>query len=114
MATPHCLLCGACCFSQLDTYVRVTGADHTRLANDAERLSHFIGNRCYMRMTDGHCSALAISDDGQFVCTVYAERPDVCRALARDSIECQGERALKAERPLIARLRRSAGGERPA
>jgi uncharacterized protein len=105
VTTPECLSCGACCFSQLDSYVRVTGDDHARLGEHAERLANFIGNRCYMRMHDGHCSALAVSAEGQFVCTVYEQRPEVCRALERDSSECHAERALKAERPLQARIR---------
>jgi Fe-S-cluster containining protein len=101
---PECLACGACCFSRLDTYVRVDGASHTRLGEQAERVTTFIGNRCYMRMEDGHCSALRVEASGQFVCSVYAQRPDVCRALARASSECDAERALKAERPPAARL----------
>jgi uncharacterized protein len=102
-STPACLSCGACCFSQLDTYVRVTGDDHERLGERAEQLCLFIGNRCYMRMADGHCAALAISADGRFVCSVYEQRPEVCRLLERESPACDAERAHKAERPLEAR-----------
>ncbi|MEN9842032.1 MAG: hypothetical protein RL376_1832 [Verrucomicrobiota bacterium] len=101
-----CLRCGVCCFSHLETYVRVTGEDWTRLGPDAERLAHFIGHRAYLRMTDGHCAALAVrtAADGAraYVCGIYERRPQTCRDLARGSPECEGERALKGDRPAAA------------
>lgn len=91
-----------CCCSTLPTYVRVTGDDWSRLGGDAERLAHFLGHRAFMRMSGGHCAALAIrrAADGkaEFFCTIYARRPQICRDLARGSPECQGERATKAAR----------------
>ena len=111
MSTPPCLSCGVCCFSQLETYVRVSGADHTRLGDDAERVTRFQGNRCYMRMIDGHCIALAFDPSGHYVCTIYEQRPEACRSLARDSSECAAERALKSERPLQARVRKRANSQ---
>ena len=97
-----CLGCGVCCFSRLDTYVRVSGADWERLGAEAGRVAHFIGHRAYMKMTEGHCAALEkrLTTGGttEFFCTVYAERPQVCRDLARGSPECEGELAAKAGR----------------
>ena len=94
-----CLYCGVCCHSRLDTYIRVTGADWERMGDDAERLAHFIGNKAYMRMTDGHCAALRVErDTGRFFCTAYEKRPETCRALGRGSPECLGELAEKGER----------------
>jgi uncharacterized protein len=99
---PECLACGACCFSRLAAYVRVTGSDHSRLAERAEELAWFEGNRAYMRMRDGHCAALGIDPvSGHFVCGCYETRPDVCRDLERGSPACGGERDTKAERPLL-------------
>src|SRR5512132_144367 len=104
---PECLACGTCCFSWLPNFVRVSGDDHARLAQRAESLVWFQGNRAFMRMVDGHCAALEIdAASGEFVCSVYAERPQVCRDLARASGACRGEREAKAERPLIALLAR--------
>ena len=84
-----CLLCGVCCHSHLETYVRVDGEDWSRLGNDAERLAHFIGNRTYMRMHAVRCAALDIRPNAtgkrEFFCTIYAQRPQVCRDLARGS-----------------------------
>lgn len=98
MTLPDCLSCGVCCFSTLQTYVRVTGDDYTRLGDAAEALTTFVGNRCYMRMQGEHCAALAPSAEG-FPCTVYETRPDTCRRLERGSAECLGERAEKSARP---------------
>jgi uncharacterized protein len=109
--TPECLACGTCCFSLLETYVPVSGDDHARLGDAADALVVFHGNRAFLRMEDGHCAALRVdAAAGAFVCTVYDRRPDTCRALARGSRECAGERATKHDRPIaaLARARRPA------
>lgn len=94
-----CLRCGACCFSLLPTYVRVTGEDWVRLGDAAERVAHFIGHRAYLQMRDGHCAALELRTDTaggtEYFCTIYERRPQVCRDLARGSPECQAELAQK-------------------
>jgi len=97
-----CLDCGACCFSKLANYVRVNGSDHARIGVGVDDLTHFDGNRCYMNMFEGHCAAL-VADvvTSQFVCSIYATRPDTCRDLERGSPACQGEIHEKAERPLL-------------
>ncbi len=100
MPTPPCLGCGSCCFSKLDSYVRVNGDDHARLGERVPELTLFIGNRCYMRMHEGHCAALLIDlDTRSFVCSVYEQRPEICRELQRGSPECAGEIHEKGERP---------------
>jgi Fe-S-cluster containining protein len=109
----ECLACGACCFSTLDAYVRVTGDDYARLGDRAEALVLWRDNRAFMRMERGRCAALAIRG-GQFVCTVYDDRPQVCRDLLRGSPECEGERITKGDRPKAALARlRGAGRARP-
>jgi hypothetical protein len=106
MPVPECLACAACCFSQLEAYVRVTGDDHERLGERADELVRFEGNRAYMRMVDGHCAALCIATgSGQLVCTAYETRPQTCRDLARGSGACLGEIATKHDRPLLALTR---------
>lgn len=79
--------------------MRVTGDDYARLSDHAEASTWFVGNRCYMRMAEGHCAALVVEPDGRFACSVYELRPECCRALARDSDACAGERAAKLDRP---------------
>jgi len=108
-APDDCRSCGVCCFSRLEAYVRVTGEDWARLEPNADRLAHFIGNRAFLRMTDGHCAALEIRrrPDGQsdHFCTIYEQRPQICRDLARGSPECLGEIATKAMRSVESRIR---------
>jgi uncharacterized protein len=102
---PQCLSCGACCFSQLEQYVPVSGDDHARLEEAAEQLVVFHGNRAFMRMHDGHCAALQVEvgpSGFQAVCAVYERRPNTCRELARGGAACAAERDLKAGRPLVA------------
>jgi Fe-S-cluster containining protein len=96
-AAPECTSCGACCFGQIERYVAVTGDDHARLGADAEVLTTFLENRCYMRMQDGHCAALRL-EAGRFTCSVYEQRPAVCRELARGGPACAAEREQKRER----------------
>lgn len=96
---PECGRCGRCCFSAAEAYVPVRGEDWSRLADAAERVAHFIGNRAFMRMAGGHCAALQVNRgvDGPsvFFCTVYEHRPQVCRDLARGSPQCEADRASK-------------------
>lgn len=112
--TPPCTSCGACCFSRLETYARVTGSDYARLGDEAERVSEFIGHRCYMRMEHGHCAQLTLDPAGHFACSIYETRPEVCRELERESSACEAERERKAETALgtvviLTRKVRSAG-----
>lgn len=100
------MVCGACCFSELSNYVRVTGDDHERLGDEAERLVHFEGTRAYMNMSDGHCAALEVDlRSGELRCDCYAKRPQICRDLERGSGQCLAERDAKAERPRLLLLR---------
>jgi Fe-S-cluster containining protein len=97
-----CLRCAACCFSELYDYVRVTGDDFARLGPDAERMTVFIGNRAFMRMTHGHCAALVPdAESGTLSCSVYDRRPTTCRELERGGPACAGERWAKGDRPLL-------------
>jgi uncharacterized protein len=97
-----CRRCGVCCFSAAEQYVAVTGNDWSRLGALAERVAHFIGHRAFMRMANGHCAALSLrrtaSGQPDFVCTIYDQRPQVCRDLARGSPQCEGEREVKGPR----------------
>lgn len=113
MTTPSdCLRCGVCCFSPAENYVPVTGADWSRLGEEAERLAHFVGIRAFMRMRDGHCAALEVrrpaEGAAEFFCTMYERRPQVCRDLGRGSPQCAGEIATKGGLPGVA-AKRAAG-----
>ncbi len=110
---PECTACGTCCFSTLPEYIRVFGCDWDRMDDRARTFAEFQGNRCFMRIEDGRCAALTIDPAGpRFLCAIYPQRPDACRALERGSGACRGERHEKGERPLYAveRLLRRDGG----
>ncbi len=89
-----CCECGACCFSQSDSYVPVTEADITRLGEGASALTARVEGQLYLRMKDGHCAALEHME-GDWVCGIYALRPEACRQLKRGSPDCLAERTLK-------------------
>ena len=99
----ECRRCGVCCFSELETYVRLSGDDWSRLGSAAERVAHFIGHRAFMRMKDGRCAALELrifaAGEREYFCSVYADRPKICRDLERGSPQCEGERMTKGLRP---------------
>lgn len=103
---PECTACGACCFSELPEYVRVFGVDTDRMDDRAMGFTHFLGNRCFMRIEGGRCAALVLEapDDAppRFTCSIYEMRPDVCRSLARGSGACRADRHEKKDRPLLA------------
>ncbi|MBX3192636.1 MAG: YkgJ family cysteine cluster protein [Labilithrix sp.] len=100
-----CTGCGTCCFSESPRHARVTGDDHERLGEDADRLVTWIGNEAFMRLApageDLHkCIALEIDPArGAFLCAIYERRPQICRDLERGSPACGGELATKGERP---------------
>jgi uncharacterized protein len=100
---PECLDCGACCFSTLETYIRVSGDDHARMGELAERYTRFIENRCYMLIADGRCAALTVErETSRFPCAIYEHRPSICRDLARCSPPCFFEHATKTARAAAA------------
>ncbi len=109
--TGGCVRCGACCFSHAVEYVAVTGEDWARLGPGVDTHAHFVGNKAFMRMHDGHCIALRVMPQGEFRCDIYEDRPTTCRDLAESSRECEGERQTKGERPgqALVALRRSRG-----
>lgn len=85
----------------------MTGDDHARLGEDAERLVIFEENKAFMRLADlapgvRGCAALAFDRATQtFACTIYERRPQVCRDLERGSPACEGELATKGPRRLL-------------
>lgn len=107
---PACVACGACCFTDLPTAIRVTGDDHARLGEHAETLTVWVGNKCYMALAQGHCAALTVTREGGFVCGIYEQRPAVCRDLVRGGGGCAAERYAKSERPHAALVTLRTGG----
>jgi len=100
---PHCIDCGCCCFSPDPEYIRVFGIDLDRMDARAQAFTIDHSGRVAMRMAAGRCTALTIDPVARtYVCAIYEARPDVCRSLARASSGCLGDRAKKADAPLLA------------
>jgi Fe-S-cluster containining protein len=93
--------------------VWVTDFDWTELGPEADTLAHFIGSRAFMRMRDGHCTALRITRPAgappEFYCTIYERRPQICRELGRGSPECVGE--LETKSAAVSRAVRQANAQ---
>lgn len=94
---PECVRCGACCFSDAPDYLAVLSVDSERIGRDAERWTERIDGRLYMRIEGGRCAALTIQDSGEYLCSIYERRPDVCRWLERGSGYCRGELTTKSD-----------------
>ncbi len=83
-----CTSCGACC-SYSAEWPRFTVEDDAALARLPEHLVTLSGMRC-----DGvRCSALAGDVGVATSCTVYADRPEVCRACLPGDDACQMARS---------------------
>ena len=92
LETPDCRTCAACCFSERQGYVRLSGEDHARLTpEEQERVALFRGNRCFLRMTEGRCAALVL-EGGRYTCTIYERRPQLCRDYRRGGPACAYDR----------------------
>ena len=63
------------------------------MGDQAPALVHFVENKAYLKMVDGHCAALVVDPETeQFVCSAYEVRPTICRELERGSSQCEAER----------------------
>lgn len=79
-APTPCFSCGRCCYGPTD-YVQLFEDDLLRLGPQLRlRLvtTRPDSDRLYLRMEDGHCAALDLSG-GQFRCSIYEQRPLICR-----------------------------------
>jgi len=85
-----------------DTHIRVLDSDYERLGGLAERFTQKIGEYRFLAMVEGHCAALSIEIDGRFVCTIYEQRPAVCRELEPASAACLSEIDQNRDSSLIA------------
>lgn len=106
-----CTACGACCFNDDQRYIQLWSVDRERLGPSLEVVAVERDSQWFLRMTDGHCSALAIGTtvgpDGAsnmtFHCTVYESRPDACRAFEQGSRGCEQARAIDVPRARLVR-----------
>lgn len=116
-----CVQCGVCCFSRHPRYVYVGDSDLTRMSEASRAFTHVIevepyelvpqgGQARYMRFENGRCTALHLDPDtGSFRCTIYEERPTICREFEEGGESCRKHRVAKFRLPLIAMDRQKHG-----
>ncbi|MCG3724921.1 YkgJ family cysteine cluster protein [Vibrio cincinnatiensis] len=78
-----CSQCRACCCRLEVMIISDTGVPKQHIAVDQW------GGETMRRLEDGWCSAL---DRETFMCTIYEQRPWVCRAFEMGDYECLQER----------------------
>ncbi len=79
-----CASCKACCCQLEVMIISDTGVPNEHIAEDKW------GSQTMRRLDDGWCSAL---DRDTFRCSIYANRPWVCREFEMGSYDCLSERA---------------------
>ena len=78
-----CASCQACCCRLEVIIISDTGVPEEYIAIDQW------GGETMQRLDDGWCAAL---DRETFMCTIYENRPWVCREFEEGSYECKEER----------------------
>jgi Fe-S-cluster containining protein len=81
-----CSNCQACCCSLEVIIISETGVPHQHIYVDE------YGSQSMLRLEDGQCSAL---DRNTLMCSIYENRPWVCREFEMGSYECITERLEK-------------------
>jgi Fe-S-cluster containining protein len=81
-----CANCQACCCSLEVMIISDTGVPHQHIHVDE------FGSQTMLRLDDGRCSAL---DRDTLMCSIYENRPWVCREFEMGSYECINERLEK-------------------
>ena len=81
-----CSNCQACCCSLEVRLISDTGVPYHHIDVDVH------GNESMLRLDDGWCSAL---NRDTLMCSIYENRPWVCREFEMGSYECINERTGK-------------------
>ncbi len=101
-----CVACGRCCYHDQPNYALLYPEDIA--AFGPENLAKFTtrstlsgaalrggedGSEIYMRMEHGHCRALEVIPGVSYKCSIYSNRPLVCRIFEPGGPECLEARA---------------------
>jgi Fe-S-cluster containining protein len=95
-----CQACAACCHGD-EGWVHVDAADDARVEGSAAlaRLVVLTRHGGYvkrsLKMIGGRCAALSEPERGRWSCTVYDDRPTVCRDVERGSDACRAARRAR-------------------
>lgn len=108
-----CIACGRCCYHDQPNYAQLFPEDIAafgpdRLAKYAEKSTLSgdslrpgeDGSEMYMRMENGHCCALEVTPGVRYECSIYPDRPLLCRVFEPGNSECLKARA----RPTVEKL----------
>lgn len=79
-----CSNCQACCCRLEVMLITDTGVPEEHITYDQ------LGGETMLRLDDGWCSAL---NRETLMCTIYENRPWICREFEMGSYECRSERA---------------------
>ena len=100
---PDCLTCGACCASPFigEGYIRLNPEEEKRLrrrglpilevVSDPEDRIVLLGTKQNCRATRV-CIALSGTVGNQVACSIYEQRPELCRQFEAGSPECRQAR----------------------
>ena len=103
LSPPDCLICGACCASPFlgEGYIPVDAAEQARLKrrglpvleliSDPENPVDMLGTKINAQGARV-CVALSGRLGKQVACTIYADRPALCRQFEAGSRECLAAR----------------------
>ena len=81
-----CSICQACCCRLEVMIITDTGVPDEHIALDEW------GSETMLRLEDGWCSAL---DRETSMCSIYENRPWICREFEMGSYECRNERTVQ-------------------
>jgi Fe-S-cluster containining protein len=81
-----CSSCQACCCRLEVMIITDTGVPERHIDVDEW------GSETMLRLEDGYCSAL---NRETFMCSIYENRPWICREFEMGSYECRNERAVE-------------------
>lgn len=101
-----CVACGRCCYYNKPDYALLYPEDivafgPARLARHTTKstLSGASlrpgedGSEIYMRMENGHCCALDVTPGVSYTCSIYEDRPLLCRMFEPGNADCLEARA---------------------
>ncbi len=101
-----CVACGRCCYYNKPNYAMLYPEDiatfgRARLArytakstlSGAELRPGEDSSEIFMRMENGHCCALDVTPGVSYKCSIYSDRPLLCRMYEPGNADCLEARA---------------------
>jgi Fe-S-cluster containining protein len=110
-----CVACGRCCYESNPDYAFLYPEDIAafgpaglaRYTTKSKRSHESLrpgedGSEIYMRMENGHCCALNVNPGVSYTCSIYENRPLLCRMYEPGGADCLEARARPTqEMPIV-------------